>query len=112
MPDSTIALGDLEQSYNGPLPPPALAAALLGGGARRDRLQAAAEERLHARLAAAAWQATVGRRRLAPPDPARADPWLARLAATLAYHRQRALAWRTLAATGIRPRPRPLVDAP
>lgn len=83
-------LDDLHRSHDGPPPPEVLQTVLLGGSSRRMPLAHAARLALHSRLAAEARLGTARRRATLPASGASTDPWLSRLSATLAHHRNAA----------------------
>ncbi|HYD30086.1 MAG TPA: hypothetical protein VEB64_04420 [Azospirillaceae bacterium] len=88
---SPPAFDQLHAAYDGPLPLGVERVARLGGRARCRQLAVQAAERLHERLAADTRLGLARRRRHLAADLAPADPWLARLSATLAFHRRGAL---------------------
>lgn len=85
-------LDSLHRSHDARPPKPELRAALLGGARRANAIKRAAMLRLHMDLAAEARLATARRRGSLTAAACRTDAWLARLAATLAHHRQAAVA--------------------
>lgn len=92
--DRASRLDALLRTHDGRPPQSDLRVVLLGGETRANALRRAAALYLHESLAAEARLAVAGRRRTQSAATARADAWLARLAATLAHHRRAAVALR------------------
>ncbi|MBY6262421.1 hypothetical protein EI613_10935 [Azospirillum sp. 412522] len=89
--DRAARLDNLHCTYDSPPPKPELRAALLGGPGRANAIKRAARPHLHATLAAEARLAIARRRGALSAVTCRTDAWLARLAATLAHHREGAV---------------------
>jgi len=85
-----MALDDLHSRHDGPPPAHAARVTLLGGRLRADALATDAARGFHQRLAAEARLGAARRRAALPAAAVVGDAWLARLAATLAHHRDAA----------------------
>lgn len=90
--DRAARLDNLHRTHDGKPPKQELRSALLGCPSRANAIKRAATLRLHNTLAAEARLATARRRGALTAASCGADAWLARLAATLAHHRQAAVA--------------------
>lgn len=90
--DRAASMDSLHRSHDAKPPKQELRSALLGGAARANAIKRAATLRLHTNLAAEAQLAAARRRRSLNAAACRTDAWLTRLAATLAHHRQAAVA--------------------